>query len=261
MNRTAVALSALALFLVLAGGAGTAGAATPGFAVYKITGSVMGISHSLTVNETVAATSSPANDQLILRLVSGNLTLSYSRSINSSDMVSPFIPSITNQSFSFSYGASTVSASIARSGTSQIAFQGSQRTLTDYSLSADSAVNGTANSVSGTISTFQSGLVYSVVLNTTMPAGAFENQAAGMSIPVGLAISTAAQAIPVSLSVTLLSTSLPLNASSASASSQIVSAGIGVGVAASAIGVGLGVRRHSKHNEAPQETKPEHWVD
>jgi len=182
--------------------------------------------------------------------------------INSSDEVSPFLPSITNQSINYSYGANNVSLGLVRSGDVQVMFHGSEHALTRYIVSAVVAVNGSSYYGGGTISAFQSGLIYAVVLNTTIPASVLSAGVTGTALPSAFGgFAGLTQAIPIGLSVTLLSTSLPLSAPSASTSNQAVSAGIGIGVAASAVGLGLGVRRRNKHEETSEGAKPEHWVD
>lgn len=265
MSKKAFAISALALLMLLASGLGTAGAATPGYAVYNIQVSSTGHTHSVTINETVTSTSNPASDDLILSLVSGNLTASYTRTINSSDVVAPFIPAISNQTFSTSYNGSTVSANIVKSGTSNLQFQGETQTLTVYSLSITAQMNGSSASASGTISTFQSGLLDSVNLTASVPTepSAFPMVAGSPFNAPAILVSS-----QVNLLITLVSTSLPLGAPSSSTAAQAASAGIGVGIAASAVAIGLGVRRHNTRgkaegpsDEAPADIKPEHWVD
>ena len=258
MNKPAATLSGLALFVILASGLGTVGAATPGYAVYQVQVSSMGFSHSLTINETVAATSNPAEDNLILHLVSGNLTLAYSRSINSSDFISPFLPAITNQTFTYAYNGSTVSASIIKSGAGQVQFQGGSHGLTVYSLSASATVNGSRYSAVGTIAAFQSGLVEQVNLTASIPITNFAVLGGGNSSGVSPAIGSSVQA---NLLVTLLSTSLPLSTGTPTGAAQTATAGVGIGVAASAVAIGLGVRRHNRHSDPSPEVRPEHWVD
>src|SRR5208283_999210 len=122
MNRVEAVLPALALAVLLLGAVGTASASTPGYAVYSVKVSAMGTSHAITVNESVSATSNAAYDKLTLGVVSGNSTFSYSRSINSSLDVSPFLPAVTNQSLAYTSGSTSVSASILKNGSSSIKF-------------------------------------------------------------------------------------------------------------------------------------------
>jgi hypothetical protein len=274
MNRTAIALSAVGLMMLLAGAVGTVSAATPGFAVYKVQFSSQSISYSLTVNETVATTSSPSYDNLILSVVTGTWNSSYSRSVNSSAEVSPFLPSITNQTFSYASGSGNLSVSISKNGTTPLQFQGTGYTLTSYSLSARTLSNDSRTAVQGAVTAFPSGLVDSVKLDVSYPSlqlPGIQGMLAGLnssstSLPISaggwgtLAPSQGAQRT-ASVSITLLSTSLPLNAASSSVTTQAASIGIGAGAAVSALAIGLGVRYHGKHKEVVPEKKPEHWVD
>lgn len=252
MSQRDAALAVLALLAVLGGSVATASAATPGFAVYSVQFSSPGHSYSLTVNETVAATASPSTDSLILKVAAQAWNFNYSRSINSSSMVSPFLPSVTSQSLSYSYGSDVVNASIADNGTSSLQFAGQSYTLTDYALSAAVTFNGTSVAVSGSLSAFSSGLIYSLDLSSSgLPAASLAAVGNVTGIPTG----------PVNVSLTLLSTSLPLNADSASTAAQAASIGLGAGAAVSALALGLGVRHRGKQKPTTSEEKPEHWVD
>ncbi len=124
MKRTEAFLPAFALVALLAGAVGTASAATPGYAVYNVEYSFLGTSHSITVNESVSATSNTKYDKLIINVDTGNSTFSYSRSINSSLEISPFLPSITNQSFNYASGSSTASLSVKQNGSAPLQFHG-----------------------------------------------------------------------------------------------------------------------------------------
>lgn len=254
MRKGETALLAVALVALLGGGVGLASAATPGSAVYSIHLASSGQSHSLTVNETVAATSSPSSDTLILKIAAQTWNLNYSRSINSSSDVSPFIPSITNQTFSYGSGANSVTISVVENGTLSINFQGHQYTLTSYSLSASGVDNGSSIAITGALTTFPSGLVQSLRLSSnglSLPASEIPNVPANVTSSAG----------PVSVSATLLSTSLPLTADSPSTVGQDASIGLGAGAAASALALGLGVRHRGKSKAAAPQQNPEHWVD
>jgi hypothetical protein len=265
MNRTAVAFSSVALLMLLIGCLGTAGAATPGFAVYKVQLNSQGVTSSLTVNETVTTTSSPSYDNLILSVVTASWNSSYSRSINSSSDVSPFVPSITNQTFTYGSTAGSLSATVVKNGTIPLQFQGASYSLTSYSLTAKAVYNGSTSTDQGSLATFPSGLVYSAALKVTYPSfsGAGLQGLWGDLNSSALAINGSAfsGAVTASIGVTLLSTSLPLKASSASAAAQVVSIGIGAGAVVSALAIGLGVRYRGKNKASLPEEKPEHWVD
>jgi len=247
MNRTAVAISAFAFLMLLGGAMGTVSAATPGYVVYKVQFSSLGMSYSATVNETVATTSNASYDNLILSVMTGAWNSSYSRSINSSSEVSPFLPSITNQTFSFESGSTSLSASVSQSGTTQVQFQAKSYTLTSYSVSSSVSYNGSKYTAKGTLATFPSGLIDSVNVTT--------------STPYSVGSTGQPQVAVINVTVTLLSTSLPLNAPAASTATQAASIGIGAGAIVSALAIGLGVRYRGKHKNPVPEQKPEHWVD
>jgi hypothetical protein len=267
MNRTAIVFSSVALLMLLVGGVGTAGAATPGFAVYKVQLNSQGVTDSLTVNETVATTSSPSYDNLILSIVTASWNSSYSRSINSSSDVSPFVPSITNQTFTYGSATGSLSATIVKNGTIPLQFQGASYSLTSYSLNTKAVYNGSTSTDQGALSAFPSGLVYSAALKVTYPsllAAGLQGLLGGLNSS-SIAINGFGSSLPgpvtASIGVTLLSTSLPLKSSSASAAAQVVSIGIGAGAVVSALAIGLGVRYGSKNKTSLPEEKPEHWVD
>jgi hypothetical protein len=277
MNRRDALLPAVALALVLLGAVGTAGAATPGYAVYSVQASYMGTSHSFTVNESVSATPNVGFDKLVLTVMSGNTTFSYSRPINSSLTVSPMLPSITNQTFSYATGSTQVSVSILKNGTSPLQFHGSSYSLTSYSIKAAASSNGTTENVGASLLTFPSGLVYSVRASIPIPSlqglpslGAgdslltglnFTNGPGSLGLGAGSILSlAAAPSGSVSLSITLLSTSLPLSSPSPSMSEQAASIGIGAGAVVSVLALGLGVRYRHRH-QAQTGPKPEYSVD
>jgi hypothetical protein len=261
----------LAVLLLLAGSVGSAGAATPGFAVYRVTVAAQGHSFSFTINETIAKTSNPDYQTLIVKIAAPGSTYNYSRSVNASDYLSPFLPSISNQTFSSGSSMGRISVNLLKNGTRTLEFSGSSQTLTTYSLSVNLSVNGSATSLQGGIAAFSSGLVQSASLVASYPdiqtlglpgmlAGLNTSGFQGAGPSVGLPV------IPVdggtaSLSIVLVATSLPLNSASASTAAKVVSVGIGAGAVVSALAVGLEVRRRSRHAAPAPESKPEHWVD
>lgn len=268
MNRTGAVLAAAALLVLLAGSAGAASASTPGYADYQVVVAVQGQSKTFTVNETVAATSNPAYDNLILKFASGGWTLNYSRSVNSSDELSPFVPAISNQTFSWASGSGSVTANLVKNGTVPITFQGASDTLNSYSITGSVSANGSSAELQGGLTTFSSGLVDSAHFDLSFPTletPAVEGLLTGLnssslSILNGLAAADLGVGT-ASLTVTLLSTSYPLNTASPSETARVASVGVGAGALVSALAVGLVVRRRGKHAQSAPETRPEHWVD
>jgi hypothetical protein len=227
-------LTALVLFL----GPAAAGASppSPGYAAYSVQGTSNGVTHSFVVNESLSHGTS-ASSILSLVLTSSHGNLSYSRDINSSVDVLPYMPAITNQNLSYSFNSTTISATVSSGASVSAAFHGSSYSLSSYAFSVNVDSPRGAMTAAGTVLAFPSDLVYSV--NGTVNGGD-------------------------SFSITLLSTSLPLTSSSHSfGSAQATSVGLGAGAAITALALGLGVRFRksgSTHTES-REAKPDHWVD
>jgi hypothetical protein len=234
MKSAQMALSVAAVFLLTASIAGVGYASTSGFAAYSVNVTYHGVSRSLTVNESITPTSNQAFDQLVLKVLSTGWNFNYSRSINSTLALFPFLPSVSNQTFSFARGQSRVSLAVARNGTSTVAFQGDTYKLSSNTLSVNYATANSTGSLTGAFYTFPSGLLYSL-----------KGSVDGTS----------------SIGVTLLSTSLPLNAAASSSSTlQVASAGIGAGAALSVVALSLGIR-HKRQNGHTSDRKPDYWVD
>lgn len=258
MRRAGTLLSAAAAVVVALGlVVGVAAGATPGAVVYSLQFSANGVSNSYTITETVSTTSNASSDSLLLEIASSAWAINYSRVVNSSLELQPFLPAISNQSFAYSMNGTRLAATIVRSGTTPITFEGGAYSLSVYSYSIQisgsapplGALNLTAggapgtsypptplsydDTLNGTISAFPSGLVYSV-------NGSVQGDG--------------------SFSITLLSTTLPLGGASSSATVQAASIGVGAGATVSALALGLGVRAR-KSKQKPVENKPEHWVD
>jgi hypothetical protein len=266
MKRSGVAVCAAALLMVLLGTVGTASAATPGYAVYNFQLTSQGHTDSFTVNETVAATSNAGSDTLILSIVTGSWNASYSRSVNASDELSPFLPAVTNQSLSYASKYGNITANISKNGTIPIEFQGAQYSLISYAFTLTGAYNSSSGKVQGSITTFPSGLINTVTVSANYPTlpGFGMGQLTGFngsSIGGMLPFATTALQGTVSLHISLVATSLPLSISSSSVTAQAASVGIGAGAAASALAIGLNIKSRSKQKETAPEEKPDHWVD
>lgn len=230
MNRSLLVLLCLTLVLALAPTVHAAG--STGYVSYNIQTSSNGNQRSYSVNESVSQSSHSGESILSLIVKSASTNFTYSHLVNSSVVVFPYLPVITNRTLTYSNDSYSISIRLVQEGTSKVTFQGSQYTLNVYAVSAnftDADFSGNAN---GTLATFPSGLVYTAAI--TLGKG--------------------------SLTATMTSTSLQLQASSAAPSIQIASAGIGVSVAAVAVVLSIGVRAKRK-NGTEQAEKPEHWVD
>lgn len=233
MRMARAVLSIFAVCMIAGGVLGAAFATSQGFAVYGLTFVSHGVSRSLTVNESVVASKDPGFDTLVLRVLSGSWNLNYSRLVNSSVQLFPFVPAIPSQNFSFAYGSSDISAKFAQNGTVPVEFQGNSYQVTSYTFSARLSSTKLTGSVTGTFSTFPSGLLY-----------ALKAEANGTS----------------SVTAALESTSLPLSTGNSSSALQMASAGLGAGAIVSVVALSLGIR--SKHRQKGQpESKPDYWVD
>jgi hypothetical protein len=196
------------------------------------------------VNESSVPTNQNGFVDITFRLLSNQQNLSYSRVVNTSALpeIFPFIPGITNQSFSYNVYGFLINASISSAGSTSASFNGAGYTGSKYllDLSATNSSNGQSMSATGNIIALPSGLVYSVQL-----------EQAGNSA--------------ISVSVKLLSTNLPLSDPSNTVSTTEGAAMVGAGVlGAAAFAVPFWKLRKKKNSAAASEEadkKPSYWVD
>jgi hypothetical protein len=235
----------LALGLVLAGisllavvplvqAASTASSSSPssGYASYGIQVTQNGTTRSISVNESVTPSSSPGKSIILLSVEAASSNLTYSRVVNASSTLFPYLPAISNENYTYSGKSYSVAAKISQQGTSQVTFQGNSYSVTDYAFSANLVSANGSTSISGSVSVFPSDLVYSVSARSTN----------------------------ASVAATLTSTSLALSAAAAAPALQAASAGIGISLAVGAVALSLGVRMKRKQRSAGSSS-PDHWVD
>ncbi len=218
-------LTTLALPAVFA-----SGSPQNGYVTYSVTVTNSTHTMSATVNESIGPASG-GYSVLSLQLMSSMSNLSYSRLVNSSMAMFPYLPIAGNQSFTYQFHNYSISASIAKTGSGSAKIAGSTYTTTYYtfSVSAD-RMHGKSVYVSGGLSTLPSGLIYSV-------DGSYNG---------------------ATLHVQLLSTDLPLNASSGSSSSSSTMAIIGgTGTVAAGIGAFALIRRERSSSRADANRAPE----
>lgn len=199
-------------------------------AIYNVTLVVNGITHTLTINETVSSTSNPAWDVLTIALTGQNWSLSYSRSVNSTHKFFPYVPSVANQTLKFNGTNYSILVSLQKNGTKDIQFNGNTYTLTTYSFIAEVNSKMYQGVLHGEVDAFPSNLLYMATLSSKN----------------------------VKLTVQLVSTNIPLNLPSASAQEQAASIIIGVGAVVAVVAGSIGMR-HIKRITS-KEAK-EHWVD
>jgi len=201
-----------------------------GYVAYNVQVTQNGTTRAASVNESVTPS---ASESIVLLTVEGTQSnFTYSRAVNSSLTLFPYLPAISNQSYSYTNSSYTVSAKISQQGTSQVTSQGKAYTLTEYAFSADIGSANGSRTITGTVSAFPSDLVYSVT----------------------------AQANSTSVAATLTATSLSLSGASAAPALQAASAGVGISLAAGAVALSLGVRMKRKQASAGP-SNPDHWVD
>ncbi len=223
---------------------------TQGYVSYQVTLNHFGKQTLFVVNESASVTNQKDLVNLSFNLVSSLRNLSYSRVVNTSSVpeVFPFVPGITNQSFSYQTHGLDLSAQVSTAGSSAIAFQGKSYQASKYlvQFSVTNSSNGQNYSGNGTMLTLPSGLLYSVELQSQQGGASYTN----------------------SLLVQLLSTSLPLNDSPNPTATTEGAAMIGAGVlGAAAIAVPWKFRtkkidaRVSSSPTSEVRAKPEYWVD
>jgi len=228
-----MALSAMAVFLIVGGLVGAAFASTEGFATYGLTFQANGVSKSVTVNESVSAGQSPSLEVLDLSVIWSSGSFNYSRQVNATIQPFPYVPALSNQNFSLTYQGSSLTAKLAQNGTTPIIFHGGSYELTSYAFTASVSSDSLKGSGEGSFATFPSGLLYS--LNAEFNGTA-------------------------SVQVTLLATSLPLTSGGSNSALQTASVGLGAGAAVSVLALSLGFRSKHRQKHMP-ENKPAYWVD
>lgn len=232
MNRSLLVFLGVTLIFGLAPIVQANAASSSGYVAYSVHVTSNGSQQSFSLNESVSSSSNQGESIVSLMVKSASTNFTYSHLVNSSLIVFPYMPAITNQSFTISNDSYSITARIIQSGSSQVTFQGKAYTSNDYAFYANFTKGESSGNASGNLRAFPSGLVYSVAL---------------------LSEGTLATA-------TLISTSLQLQASSAASSLQMASAGVGVSVAAAAVALSLGVRARRK-TRPEAGPKPDHWVD
>jgi hypothetical protein len=208
-------------------------AGVPGFVAYHVQFSTNGTTKSFVVNETVGHSSAASKDALTLAFAFGGSNLTYSRLVNASTFVQPFLPSISNQTLTYKSSKGSVSLSVSQAGTLQQSFHGTTYELSGFLFDAQVAAGNRSGHAVGRLYAFPSGLVYSV------------NASTGPKI---------------SVSAVVVSTNLPLDLGTTSPGLQAASMGIGLGLAGGALALGLGVR-NKRRSQQTSKNQPEHWVD
>lgn len=210
----------------------TSTAPSSGYVAYSVHATQNGTTRDVSINESVTPSASAGKSILYLSVKAASTNFTYSHTVNSSSTLFPYLPAISNESYSYSGKSYTVAAKIQQQGTSQLTFQGKSYTMTNFAFSATITSSNGTQTITGTVSSFPSDLVYSA----------------------------SAQSNKGSFSATLTSTSLGLSTPAAAPALQAASAGLGISLAAGAVALSLGVRMKRKQGSAGP-SKPDHWVD
>jgi len=228
-----VSVVVVAVLILLATPAVFASQPNQGFAAYEVTATLPSGQHSVLVNESLFPTNKAGFSTLVLQLIGEEQNLTYSRLVNTTTNLLPYLTNLPAKSFGYSNGTKySVQGNVSSSGTMTTTFRGSKYTLNVYSLAIHLSYGNTSVNAQGTVETFPSALVYSV---SASGSGNFEVQAL------------------------LQATNLPLaDPSPQTTTASYVGAGIGVGGIALAAAL---LARRKDRKVRTQEQKPMYWVD
>ncbi len=236
---TSLAVLFLSMALVVPASAATA----PQYASYRISGSADGHPFSAVVNESVAPSSETGMSDVTLQIASSMQNFTYSKIMNSSQIILPYFPTISNQSLTYQFRNYSISASISQAGSTSAGYNGQSYSLSNFTFSVSVSGGGrmwaasqSPMAVSGSALVFPSGLVYtaSIVANGTDL-----------------------------VNVQLLGTNLSLTSQSSSPSMTTTSVAVAGGAGIVLVGVGAFVFYRRKNNSQTQgaASKPLYHVD
>jgi hypothetical protein len=231
-GKSRLLFAGLALVALLVGSAAAASQPARGFVAYQVSFTSPKGEHSVLVNETVGPSAKAGYSDLILQLFGTQENLSYSKIVNSSEILFPYLPSVAPQSFSYSNGTKySVHVNFTAAGTTTVKFRGGQYTLNVLVISFSATYGARNIKGNGTVETFPSTLVYSAAVGNNTAR----------------------------LQAVLQATDLPLISSSPQmTTAAYVGAGAGIGALALA---GAFLMRRREKRAKNQEEKPLHWVD
>ncbi len=222
----------MALVALLLASSAVAAQPVRGYAAYQVSITSSRGQHSVLVNETIGPSNKAGYSDLVLQLIGRQQNLTYSKLVNASEDLFPYLPSTATQSFSYSNGtAYSVSLNLTDSGKTAVTFKGSQYNLDVLAISVSASYGDRSIRANGTVETFPSALVYSASIGN----------------------STAR------LQAVLQSTDLSLVAASSEMPTSAY-VGLGAGIGALVLGGAFLIRRREK-KAVEQKEKPLHWVD
>jgi len=180
------------------------------------------------VTESVSPTGQPDFIDVTLSISSESKNFTYSKVVNSTSlpMLFPYMPELTNQSFSYAMQGISISASLDNTGQTPVTFNDNTYQATKYLVSLSATNNSKVVSAQGNIVSMPSGLIYSIQLS-------FNQQ---------------------SVELTLISTDLELNQPQSSVDPLGASILGGGAILAVAIAAPT-IFKKIKHNKSKQQTK------
>jgi hypothetical protein len=246
MRLQLFSILAISFVLFLAGTpllvASIASSSSQGYVAYQVTLNRGGDQINFLLNESSTSTNQNGFVDLTFGLMSSLRNLTYSRVVNTSALpeIFPFIPSMTNQSFSYETHGFSINVRFSSDGASSVSFNRATYTASKYllALSVTNSSSGQGMSATGVLLALPSGLMYSVQLQEANSG--------------------------TSVSVQLVATNLPLNDPSNTVSTTegvaMVGAGL-LGAVAIAIPWKFRKRKNSSATSEGSEKKPSYWVD
>ncbi len=208
---------------------------TQGYVAYSVTLGGPSGDKSFLVNETVQLSSSAGLSNFFLNLVGQDQHLTYSRLVNSSTNLFPYLPVLSNQSLSYAGKNYSFTLALTAAGTGTVSFQGSSQNTKSFGLVFSATYGAQTFRGTGSIIVFPSALVYSATIQTDAN---------------------------YNLKVVLTATNLPLvDPPGMNQTAAIITAGAGVGAAALVIPLLIRRRRNSHIVSGTADERPIHWAD
>lgn len=208
---------------------------TQGYVAYSVTLTGASGSKSFILNESVQSSSNAGSSNLILNLVGQTQHLTYSRLVNASTNLFPYLPTLGSPSLSYTGKNYSVTLSLTPAGAGTVSFQGTSQSTKEYKLAYSATLRTSSYSGNGTVVTFPSTLIYSLTIKTDTK---------------------------YEVNAILTATNLPLtDPPSSSPTAALITAGAGVGAAALVISLLIRRRRNSHVDAGTAEKKPLHWAD
>lgn len=208
---------------------------TQGYVAYSVTLGGPSGDKSFVINETVQSSSSAGLSNFFLNLVGQDQHLTYSRVVNSSANLFPYLPILSNQSLSYAGKNYSFTLTLTTAGTGTLNFQGSSQSTKSFGLAFSATYGARTFKGTGSIVVFPSALVYSAAIQTDAS---------------------------YNLKVVLTATNLPLvDPPGMNQTAAVITAGAGIGAAALVILLLIRRRRNSHINHGTADERPIHWAD